>query len=353
MGAGHSLALTTVLGKKLGIEIPEGAIGIVGALLGIDDVSGVAFDLAPGQTLIFVTPSGVAIQLGRSTGDTDGDPGAGTITQTIGTVIEFIVTDPATGLAVTDLAAPIELTFGFDASAIPPALTTDDVAVFFWDASIGSWSELASTVDPVTGEVTAIVEHLTVFAVMVKIPVQRDLSADLRYYGITDNYLAFGFKDRFDTTGALDRYGFPRTSEAIERGVTAQWFQRARFEWHPDNPEGFRVLIGLIGSELLELRGISFPKVEQAATPLAGFRYFPETGHYVAFAFLKYFDENGGINSFGYAVSEEIVENGFVVQYFQRGRMEYHPGNAGTPCEVQLGLLGDEILKLSGRCPDC
>jgi hypothetical protein len=151
----------------------------------------------------------------------------------------------------------------------------------------------------------------------------------------------------------LDRYGYPRTSEAIERGVTAQWFQRARFEWHPDNPEGFRVLLGLIGSELLELKGLSFEKVAEAATPLPGFQYFPETGHYVAFAFLKYFNENGGINSFGYAVSEEIVENGFVVQYFQRGRMEYHPENAGTPYEVQLGLLGDELLELSGRCPDC
>ena len=28
------------------------------------------------------------------------------------------------------------------------------------------------------------------------------------------------------------------------------------------------------------------------------------------------------------------------VQYFQRARMEHHPELAGTPYEVQLGLLG-------------
>jgi hypothetical protein len=31
--------------------------------------------------------------------------------------------------------------------------------------------------------------------------------------------------------------------------VLTQWFERARMEWHPNNPPGFRVLLGLLGSE--------------------------------------------------------------------------------------------------------
>jgi hypothetical protein len=31
--------------------------------------------------------------------------------------------------------------------------------------------------------------------------------------------------------------------------VLTQWFERARMEWHPTNPPGFRVLLGLLGTE--------------------------------------------------------------------------------------------------------
>jgi hypothetical protein len=32
--------------------------------------------------------------------------------------------------------------------------------------------------------------------------------------------------------------------------VLAQWFERARFEWHPDNPAAYRVLLGRLGAEV-------------------------------------------------------------------------------------------------------
>ena len=32
--------------------------------------------------------------------------------------------------------------------------------------------------------------------------------------------------------------------------VLTQWFERARFEWHPDQPAEFRVLLGLLGNEV-------------------------------------------------------------------------------------------------------
>jgi hypothetical protein len=37
-----------------------------------------------------------------------------------------------------------------------------------------------------------------------------------------------------------------------------------------------------------------------------------------------------------------------VVQYFERARFEWHPDNIGTPYEVLLGLLGNQLLVEKG-----
>ena len=86
--------------------------------------------------------------------------------------------------------------------------------------------------------------------------------------------------------------------------------------------------------------------------------YVPETGHGLAHGFLAYWRARGGLDAFGHPVSEERDEpNGdgsgraYTVQHFQRARFEYHPEHAGTPYEVQLGLLGDEALKQKGWLP--
>src|SRR5436190_13210843 len=69
--------------------------------------------------------------------------------------------------------------------------------------------------------------------------------------------------------------------------------------------------------------------------------YFRETGHYVAGGFKQYFDANGRIDAFGYPITEELVEDGWTVQYFQRARLEYHPESPAAP--VQRALLGDML----------
>ncbi|HYF62942.1 MAG TPA: hypothetical protein VD886_09035 [Herpetosiphonaceae bacterium] len=77
-------------------------------------------------------------------------------------------------------------------------------------------------------------------------------------------------------------------------------------------------------------------------------RRFPETGHTVQGAFLKYWEERGGLAVFGYPVSGELWEDGRVVQYFERNRLELHPENAAGE-QVLLGLLGIERLRAAGR----
>ncbi len=71
--------------------------------------------------------------------------------------------------------------------------------------------------------------------------------------------------------------------------------------------------------------------------------YFSETGHYVSGGFKAYFEANGGLAVFGYPITEELVEDGWTVQYFQRARLEFHPG---APAPVQRALLADMLLDL-------
>ena len=89
------------------------------------------------------------------------------------------------------------------------------------------------------------------------------------------------------------------------------------------------------------------PRPPQPST--ATQRYFPQTGQTVSGAFYRYWEANGGLARFGLPRTVAFSQNGFLVQYFERARFEHHPEAAGTPNEVQLGLLGLQIVELSGR----
>lgn len=79
--------------------------------------------------------------------------------------------------------------------------------------------------------------------------------------------------------------------------------------------------------------------------------YFAATGHSVQGKFLQYWQTHGGLEIFGYPVTPEFYEQGYLVQYFERNRFELHPEKAGTPYEVLLGLLGSQRLTAEGRLP--
>ena len=54
---------------------------------------------------------------------------------------------------------------------------------------------------------------------------------------------------------SLALHGLPLTAARLETNaggqtVLTQWFERGRFEWHPENPRGFRVVLGLLGAEV-------------------------------------------------------------------------------------------------------
>ncbi|MEO5951841.1 MAG: cellulase family glycosylhydrolase, partial [Chloroflexia bacterium] len=70
---------------------------------------------------------------------------------------------------------------------------------------------------------------------------------------------------------------------------------------------------------------------------------FPETGFAVSDPFLSYWQERGGLFSYGYPISDALNEDGLLVQYFERARFELHSENAGTPYEVLLSPLGLQL----------
>ncbi len=160
----------------------------------------------------------------------------------------------------------------------------------------------------------------------------------------------FGFFNRY---GGLDRFGYPIAGETTDGGRTVQVFQRARMERFPENAgTPYEVQLTLLG-DLLTAGRRPFPTGDPFSNS-SDHRYFAETGHGVHNGFLRAFDARGGLESFGYPISEELYgENGwpYAVQYFQRARFEYHPENAGTPYEVQLGLLGEEYLAAQLAAP--
>jgi hypothetical protein len=123
-------------------------------------------------------------------------------------------------------------------------------------------------------------------------------------------------------------YGYPITEafvsqKAGEVGLQIQYFDKARFEFHPENPADLRVEISPLGRYLYELDkpGSSVPITHGAP----GCRYFSEVDFQVCYAFLDFFEDYGGISQFGYPASDLEFHDGWVVQYFQRARFEWHP----------------------------
>lgn len=151
------------------------------------------------------------------------------------------------------------------------------------------------------------------------------------------------FARYYEMMGGVRIFGLPLAAPELVNGREVQWFERARLEHWPEFAgTPFEVQPGLIGREFTE--GRSFARQTFfVSTPEV--RFVPETGHSLGGRFLQFWESHGGLQVFGFPISEEFDEvlpdgRAYRVQYFERARMEYHPELAGTPDEVQLGLLG-------------
>ena len=166
------------------------------------------------------------------------------------------------------------------------------------------------------------------------------------YFPETSHNLAGDLLTAFNTNGLMI-LGYPISEPLQENGRTVQYFERARLEYWPEHAGTQWVaqgtLLGTLAAKGREKEPAFKPLPANTPSDNPNRVIFSETGHSLAFGFKKYWDEHGGLWQFGFPISEEFVENGSTVQYFERARFEYHPENAGTPYEVLLGRLGSDL----------
>lgn len=177
------------------------------------------------------------------------------------------------------------------------------------------------------------------------------------------------FREYWEQNGGLAVFGYPLTP--AEEQVNAddgqtyltQLFERQRFELHPENRRPYDVLLGRLGINYLEARGINWHG-EPKGIPQDECLWFEETQHSVCdqelgIGFMTYWQSNGlefdGSPGFSYAESlalfgmpltEARMETNIdgvevLTQVFERARFEWHPDEPDA-FKVLLGLLGSE-----------
>jgi hypothetical protein len=182
------------------------------------------------------------------------------------------------------------------------------------------------------------------------------------YFPQTGHHLSnrSGFLNYWRANGQLHVFGYPLTEEFVENGRIVQYFERARFEYHPDLiGSGAALQLGHLGREILAIQGMP----GGIDDPQNGSAYFPETRHSLWGEFYNYWNKRGGLPIFGYPLSETVDENGRSVQYFERAKFVYYPEelpavfqslqasngyDLDTLFEVQVSDLGRQLAELRG-----
>ncbi|GIV95608.1 MAG: sortase [Herpetosiphonaceae bacterium] len=188
-------------------------------------------------------------------------------------------------------------------------------------------------------------------------PAAADTAAGIPvFFPETGHTLAYNFRYFWSHHGGLPIFGYPLTEVFVEDGRPVQYFERARLEWHGDKA---LVLVGHLGR--WRASGYewhpAFAPVPAPGSAASNLDYFPETGHTLGGGFRQFWHANGGLQVFGYPLSEEFREvnpqdgKEYTVQYFERARFEWHPENP-PQYQVQLGHLGRQYLEAMRPAPD-
>jgi hypothetical protein len=158
------------------------------------------------------------------------------------------------------------------------------------------------------------------------------------------------FLDYWRQHGGLAQQGYPisnlmeEASDLNGKVYTVQYFERAVFEYHPENQAPYNVLLSQLGT-FQHRKKYPDGAPDQRPNTSQGSVLFPETGKRLGGKFLEYWQAHGGVLQQGYPISDEFVEtsdlNGkpYLVQYFERAVFELHPENQ-PPFDVLLSQLG-------------
>jgi hypothetical protein len=195
-----------------------------------------------------------------------------------------------------------------------------------------------------------------------------------RYFPETGHTISGLFKQYYETHGlelgdrgisareSLALFGYPLSAPFSDLNpdtgepLITQYFERARMEYHPDNPNPYKVLLGRLGaSSLIAREGVLFRPTGSNVPPTPPTcQNFGETGYDLCPPLRGFWQRNGGLAVYGYPINAARDETSrtdhktYLTQWFERERLEYHPELRGTPYEVLLGLLGAEELRVRG-----
>jgi len=171
------------------------------------------------------------------------------------------------------------------------------------------------------------------------------------FFAETGHRLSGSFLQYWQKNGGLAQFGYPISGESIEpdprdgRARTVQYFERNRFEKFPEHTgTPYVVQLGRLGENQLQGLGVRWQELPATTTTTSQCRRFGETSRTLCPPFREYWEKRGGLSLYGLPLTDAFMDNGRLVQYFERNRFEHHPENAGTPYEVLLGLLGVELF---------
>ncbi|MBX0327005.1 hypothetical protein K2Z83_04825 [Oscillochloris sp. ZM17-4] len=185
-----------------------------------------------------------------------------------------------------------------------------------------------------------------------------------RAFPATGHSIGGDIRAFWESRGGLARFGYPLTEEIVEpepgsgRPRVVQYFERARFEHFPElSGTPYVIQLSRLGEAALQRQGFDWRSLPYQTEAPPECRIFPETGRRLCPPFLAAWEQAGGIDLVGLPLTEaapvadEASGERYAAQYFERARIEHHPVQAGTPYEIQLGLLGREQIARWGGMP--
>jgi len=173
---------------------------------------------------------------------------------------------------------------------------------------------------------------------------------DILYFPETGHFVKDEFLKAYQSATDPERiYGFPITEAFLDStGKKVQYFEKTVLEYFPNNPPELRVRPKDLG-DYLHLTGSPLPLPPN----FPACRVFPEDPfkYQVCYSFLDFYLAYGGPAQFGYPISNFELQDGRIVQSFQRARFEWHPeltpGN-----KVVLSDLGSMQFDKIGENPE-
>ncbi|GIW08489.1 MAG: hypothetical protein KatS3mg060_3294 [Dehalococcoidia bacterium] len=168
------------------------------------------------------------------------------------------------------------------------------------------------------------------------------------YFSETGHYVQGDYLAWYRAKGGAEVLGFPRTPDFRERDRLVQYFQTIRLEWDcgPDGRDPCRLRPGTLGEEIYGKKVDLPPDRQTPGISTGESTFFGETNTVVEGAFWRVFRQLGGLEFFGYPLTNQVNEAGQTVQWFQRARLQLDGDGV-----VRLSALGDYWIDTLRRVP--